>query len=195
MLDTNICIYIIKKKPAYVIKRFQKARISNIGISSITLSELVYGALKSSKPEQNHLALAQFAAPLEILAYDHNASQYYGDVRCHLEKQGTPIGALDMLIAAHALSTGCILVTNNEKEFNRVPNIKIENWTQWFFSIDNVFFYRRRAAQNRSFRQAGSTLPGMPPFSGLSQKDRSISEPVFYPPISGKKRSTFFIMR
>ena len=130
MLDTNMCIYIIKKKPAYVIKRFQKARISNIGISSITLSELVYGAVKSLKPEQNHLALAQFAAPLEILAYDHKASQYYGDVRYHLEKQGTPIGALDMLIAAHALSMGCILVTNNEKEFNRVPNLKIENWTK-----------------------------------------------------------------
>jgi len=130
MLDTNICIYIIKKKPSCVIKRFQKARISNIGISSITLSELVYGAVKSLKPEQNHLALAQFAAPLEILAYGHEASQYYGDIRYHLEKKGTPIGALDMFIAAHALSMGCILVTNNEKEFNRVPNLKIENWTE-----------------------------------------------------------------
>jgi tRNA(fMet)-specific endonuclease VapC len=130
MLDTNICIYIIKKKPADVIKRFQKARISDIGISSITLSELVYGVVKSLKPEQNHVALAQFAAPLEILAYDHKASQYYGDIRYNLEKQGTAIGALDMLIAAHALSMGCILVTNNEKEFNRVPNLKVENWTQ-----------------------------------------------------------------
>ena len=130
MLDTNTCIYIIKKKPAYVIKRFHKARISDIGISSITLSELVYGAVKSSKPEQNHMALAQFAAPLEILAYDPKASQLYGDIRYHLEKKGTPIGALDLLIAAHALSAGCVLVTNNEKEFGRVPNLKIENWAE-----------------------------------------------------------------
>jgi len=130
MLDTNMCIYIIKKKPVDVLKRFQKARISNIGISSITLSELVYGVMKSSRPEQNHLALAQFAAPLEIFSYDHKASQHYGDIRNHLEKQGTPIGAMDFLIAAHALSVGCILVTNNEKEFMRVPHLKIENWTQ-----------------------------------------------------------------
>jgi tRNA(fMet)-specific endonuclease VapC len=129
MLDTNTCIYIIKEKPAYVLERFKKAHISDIGISSITLSELVYGAAKSSKPEQNHLALAQFVAPLEVLAYDHSASQYCGSIRNHLEKQGTPIGALDMLIAAHALSAGCILVTNNKREFQRVPGIKIENWT------------------------------------------------------------------
>jgi tRNA(fMet)-specific endonuclease VapC len=129
MLDTNMCIYIIKKKPPDVLKRFQKARISSIGISSITLSELFYGVVKSSEPVQNHLALAQFAAPLEILSYDHKASQHYGDIRYHLEKQGTPIGAMDMLIAAHALSVGCILVTNNEKEFKRVPHLKIENWT------------------------------------------------------------------
>jgi tRNA(fMet)-specific endonuclease VapC len=130
MLDTNTCIYIIKEKPAHVLERFQKVPISDIGISSITLSELVYGAVKSSKPEQNHLALAQFVAPLEILAYDHSASQYYGSIRNHLEKRGTPIGALDMLIAAHALSAGCVLVTNNEKEFRRVPDLKIENWAE-----------------------------------------------------------------
>jgi tRNA(fMet)-specific endonuclease VapC len=76
----------IKKKPTYVIKRFQKTRISKIGVSSITVSELFYGAMKSPKPEQNNLALVQFAAPLEILAYDHKAAQYYGDIRFHLEK-------------------------------------------------------------------------------------------------------------
>ncbi len=130
MLDTNTCIYVIKQKPALVLKRFQKSRISDIGISSITLSELFYGAVKSKKPAQNQLALAQFAAPMEIIAYDHKASQSYGKIRCHLEKQGTPIGALDMLIAAHAFSAGCILVTNNEKEFNRVPDLKIENWIE-----------------------------------------------------------------
>jgi tRNA(fMet)-specific endonuclease VapC len=76
------------------------------------------------------LALVQFAAPLEILAYDNKATQYYRDIRYHLEKQDTPIGALDMPIAAHALSEGCILVPNNEREFNRVPKLRIENWAE-----------------------------------------------------------------
>lgn len=130
MLDTNICIYIIKRKPPNVIDRFKRTEISQIGISSITLSELIYGVSKSSNPEQNRMALTQFIAPLEILPYDDEASQYYGDLRVHLEKQGTPIGALDMLIAAHALSVDCTLVTNNEKEFIRVPELKIVNWTK-----------------------------------------------------------------
>jgi tRNA(fMet)-specific endonuclease VapC len=128
MLDTKICIYIIKQKPADVIKQFQKTQISTIGISSITLSELVYGAVKSSNPDQNQLALAQFTAPLEILPYGDEAAQYYGHIRSYLEKKGKLIGSLDMLIAAHALSIGGILITNNEKEFKRVPNLKIENW-------------------------------------------------------------------
>lgn len=128
MLDTNICIYIIKRKPQVVIERFLRTEISQIGISSITLSELMYGVSKSSKPEQNQMALTQFMAPLEILPYGDDVAQYYGDIRVHLEKQGTPIGSLDMLIAAHALSAACTLITNNEKEFIRVPNLKIENW-------------------------------------------------------------------
>ena len=128
MLDTNTCIYIIKRKPSKVIERFKKTDISQIGISSITLSELLYGASKSSKPEQNQIALSQFVAPLEILPYDDGASQYYGDLRAGLEKQGTPIGSLDMLIAAHAISLNSVLITNNEKEFSRVPNLKIDNW-------------------------------------------------------------------
>ena len=128
MLDTNICIYIIKQKPPNVIERFYQTEISEIGISSITLSELLYGVCKSSKPEQNQIALTQFIAPLEILSYDDEAAQYYGELRVHLEKQGRPIGSLDMLIAAHALSANCVLVTNNEKEFTRVPKLKIENW-------------------------------------------------------------------
>ncbi len=128
MLDTNICIYLIKRKPAVVLERFKQTDISEISISSITLSELFYGVSKSSKPEQNFMALTQFVAPLEILPYGGEATQYYGELRAHLEKQGTPIGALDMLIAAHALSIDSTLVTNNEKEFDRVPNLKIENW-------------------------------------------------------------------
>ena len=130
MLDTNTCIYVIKRNPPNVIKRFKQTEISQIGISSITLSELLYGVSKSSKPEQNKIALMQFVAPLEILPYDDEAAQYYGDLRTHLEKQGTPIGSLDMLIAAHALSIACTLITNNEKEFIRIPNIKIDNWVK-----------------------------------------------------------------
>lgn len=130
MLDTNTCIYIIKKKPTKVIERFLQTKISHIGISSITMSELTYGVYKSSKPEQNQMALAQFVAALEILPYGDEAVQFYGHLRAHLEKQGTPIGALDMLIAAHALSINCTLITNNEKEFIRVPGLKIENWVK-----------------------------------------------------------------
>ena len=128
MLDTNTCIYIIKQKPFEVIERFKRTRISHIGISSITLSELSYGVSKSSKPEQNQVALAQFLAPLEILPYGDDTAQYYGDLRAHLEKHGAPIGSLDMLIAAHALSIDCTLITNNEKEFIRIPDLKIDNW-------------------------------------------------------------------
>jgi tRNA(fMet)-specific endonuclease VapC len=128
MLDTNICIYIIKRKPLRVIERFKQTKIAQIGVSAITLSELSYGVSKSSKPEQNQMALAQFIAPLEILPYGDDAAQYYGNLRTYLEKQGTTIGSLDMLIAAHALSIDCILVTNNVKEFIRIPNLKVENW-------------------------------------------------------------------
>ncbi len=130
LLDTNTCIYIIKRKPLDVIERFNQIKISQIGISSITLSELLYGVSKSSKPEQNQIALTQFIAPLEILLYSDEAAHYYGPLRAHLEKQGTPIGSLDMLIAAHALSINCTLVTNNEKEFTRIPNLKINNWVK-----------------------------------------------------------------
>ena len=94
------------------------------------MSELLYGVSKSSKPEQNQIALTQFIAPLDILSYDDEAAQYYGQLRAYLEKQGRPIGSLDMLIAAHALSTNCVLVTNNEKKFSRVPNLKIDNWVK-----------------------------------------------------------------
>ena len=128
MLDTNICIYIIKRKPPDVLERFKQTEISQIAISSITLNELLYGVSKSSKPEQNLMALTQFVAPLEILSYNDETAQYYGELRTHLERQGTPIGSLDMLIAAHALSIDGTLITNNEKEFIRVPHLKVDNW-------------------------------------------------------------------
>jgi tRNA(fMet)-specific endonuclease VapC len=130
MLDTNICIYIIKQKPTSVLERFLRSEISQIGISTITLSELSYGVTKSSRPQQNQIALMQFIAPLEILPYDDLAAQHYGNLRARLEIQGRTIGSLDMLIAAHALSIACILVTNNEKEFCRIPHLKIDNWAK-----------------------------------------------------------------
>jgi tRNA(fMet)-specific endonuclease VapC len=130
ILDTNTCIYIIKRKPADVIERLRRIPISKVGISSITLSELVYGVAKSSKPEKNQFALAQFLAPIEMLPYGAEAAQQYGRLWVFLEKQGTPIGSLDMLIAAHVLSIDGILVTNNENEFSRVPNLKIDNWVK-----------------------------------------------------------------
>ena len=130
LLDTNICVYIIKKRPEQVIERLRHTRISEVGVSSITLSELEYGAAKSSRPAQNKLAIVEFLASLEILSFDDMAAQEYGKVRAHLEKQGTPVGSMDMLIAAHALSLNCILVTNNEREFRHVPTLKIQNWAK-----------------------------------------------------------------
>lgn len=130
LLDTNICIYIIKKSPEQVIERLRQTRISEVGVSSITLSELEYGAAKSSRPAQNKLAIVEFLAPLEILSYDDMAAQEYGKIRAYLEKQGIPIGSMDMLIAAHALSLNCILVTNNEREFRQIPTLRIENWAK-----------------------------------------------------------------
>jgi tRNA(fMet)-specific endonuclease VapC len=117
-----------KKKARKRTQPISKLPISSLAISSITLSELEYGVMKSSKPEQNQVALSQFVAPLDILPYGDDAAQYYGDIRAFLEKLGTTIGSLDMLIAAHALSINCTLVTNNVKEFSRVPHLRIENW-------------------------------------------------------------------
>jgi len=94
------------------------------------LSELEYGAAKSARPAQNKICLLEFLAPLEIISYDDVAAQEYGKIRTYLEQQGTPIGSMDMLIAAHALSLDCTLVTNNEREFSRVPSLKIENWVE-----------------------------------------------------------------
>ena len=128
MLDTDICIYLIKRKPEKVINRLKKTPVAHIGISTITLSELEYGVMKSAKPEQNKVALAEFLAPIAIMSYDDYAAQHYGRIRAYLEKYGTPIGSLDMLIAAHALSLEVVLVTNNMAEFQRVKNLNLEDW-------------------------------------------------------------------
>lgn len=130
ILDTNICIYIIKRKPESVFNKFKELTPGEVGISSITLAEMQYGINKSSKPGQNQEALNQFLLPLEILDFNTNAAIEYGRIRSALEKKGTPIGSLDMLIGAHAKSIGAILVTNNVKEFNRVPGLSMENWVK-----------------------------------------------------------------
>lgn len=128
MLDTNICIYIIKQQPATVLKRFLEYQIGDIGISSITLSELRYGVAKSTHQEKNARALDEFIIPLEVVSFDVEAAHVYGDIRATLEKAGTPIGAMDMLIAAHAVSLGIHLVTNNTREFVRIPALNIIDW-------------------------------------------------------------------
>lgn len=130
MLDTNICIYAMKRKPVQVLTRLKEALHSGICISSITLAELEYGIKHSSNPEKNAQALIRFLIPFRILPFDAAAAAEYGKIRAHLQSQGTPIGPLDMLIAGHARSEGLILVTNNAKEFERVPGLTIENWAE-----------------------------------------------------------------
>ncbi|MBI2154970.1 MAG: type II toxin-antitoxin system VapC family toxin [Candidatus Rokubacteria bacterium] len=127
MLDTNICIYLIKRRPQPLLDRFRSFPIGDIGISTITLAELQYGVSKSSQPKRNQEALELFVSPLAVAAFDQQATVAYGKVRAALEKQGRPIGA-DLLIAAHAVSLGVRLVTNNEREFRHVPGLRVENW-------------------------------------------------------------------
>ncbi len=128
LLDTNICIYIIKQQPATVLKRFLEYQVGDIGISSITLSELRYGVAKSTYQEKNAKALDEFIIPLEVVSFNEEAAHIYGDIRATLAKAGIPIGAMDMLIAAHAVSLGIPLVTNNTREFVRIPALNIVEW-------------------------------------------------------------------
>jgi tRNA(fMet)-specific endonuclease VapC len=130
MLDTNICIYLIKKKSAPVLSRIREHAFSEIGISTVTLCELEYGIQKSSQPLRNRIALTEFLAPIDILVFDDKAAWEYGKLRWDLERRGKPIGSMDLLIAAHALSSQCVLVTNNEREFVRVPHLEVQNWAQ-----------------------------------------------------------------
>jgi tRNA(fMet)-specific endonuclease VapC len=128
LLDTNICIYIIRKRPSSVFEKFQELRIGRVGLSAITVAELQYGVAKSSNPDKNRDALERFLTPFQIVEFNYNAAIQYGMIRAQLEKAGTPIGPLDTLIAAHAMSLGLTLVTNNEKEFERIPGLELENW-------------------------------------------------------------------
>jgi tRNA(fMet)-specific endonuclease VapC len=128
MLDTNICIYIIKNKPQSVKEKFQNFHIGELCISSITVSELMYGAYKSDYVEKNLKAIEGFLLPFEIVEYDYSAAVEYGKIRAILEKRGQIIGNMDMQIAGHALSLDMTVVTNNTKEFQRVYGLTLENW-------------------------------------------------------------------
>jgi tRNA(fMet)-specific endonuclease VapC len=128
LLDTNICIYLIKQRPPRVMDQFRSHAIGEIGVSYITASELWYGVAKSEHQAANARALEQFLLPLVIAPFDDRAAEAYGEIRAGLEERGQPIGAMDLLIAAHAVSLGVRLVTNNEREFSRVPDLIVENW-------------------------------------------------------------------
>ncbi len=129
LLDTNICIYVINVRPAHVLERFRQEQIGDLGISSITAAELAYGVEKSGS-ERNRGALERFLSPLEILPFDRDAFWQYGRVRASLERSGQPIGSLDTLIAAQALALDLTLVTNNTREFERVPGLRLANWAE-----------------------------------------------------------------
>lgn len=130
MLDTNICIYAIKHKPEQVFMRLQEHDPIDICISSVTYAALVHGVEKSKAIEKNRVALALLLANIEIMNFDSLAAESYGKIRADLEKAGTPIGPLDMMIAGHAKALGYTVVTNNTKEFARVKGLKLENWSE-----------------------------------------------------------------
>jgi len=130
LLDTSICVEIIRNRSHRILAKLRVCQPRTAGISSVTLAELHYGAARSVDPVRNQLMLTQFCAPLEILPFDDRAAATYGKVRFDLEKTGRPVGPLDTLIAAHALSLGATLVTNNEREFRRVKGLHVENWVR-----------------------------------------------------------------
>lgn len=125
MLDTNICIYVINSRPAIVLERFRLERLGDIAISSVTAADLAFGVAKSGSV-RNRQALEMFLSTLEILPFDESAIWHYADIRADLERRGQPIGTLDTMIAAHALTTNTILVTNNTREFERIPRLRVE---------------------------------------------------------------------
>lgn len=129
MLDTNICIYALKNKPATVIRNYLRHKPEDICISSITYAELMHGIEKSQAVEKNRMAVTLFLSPISILNFDGFAAEEYGRIRADLERKGTPIGPMDLLIASHARSEGLILVTNNTREFYRVNGLTVEDWT------------------------------------------------------------------
>ncbi|MAE31723.1 MAG: VapC toxin family PIN domain ribonuclease [Verrucomicrobiales bacterium] len=130
LLDTNICIYLIKRSPPTVMRRFKAVRVGEVALSAITLCELQFGVSNSARPDANQAALIQFLAPFEVRDFPSAAGMVYGEIRTQLLRKGVPIGSLDLLIGAHALHEGVTLVTNNTREFKRIPNLKVENWAR-----------------------------------------------------------------
>jgi len=128
ILDTNICIYIIKRKFESILEKIKENRLLGISISSITLSELEYGVANSMYPEKNSIALLEFLSEINIMPYDELAAKEYGIIKTDLKRRNCIIGPLDTLIAAHARSLNSTLVTNNIREFSRVQGLKLENW-------------------------------------------------------------------
>ena len=127
MLNTNICIYVMKRKPLELLEKFNE-HSKELAISTIVLGELFLGAEKSLHIEANRREITRFVSRMEVLSFDPSAATHYGDIRAHLERAGTPIGANDTLIGAHARSLGMTLVTNNRREFDRIPGLIVENW-------------------------------------------------------------------
>ena len=130
LLDTNICIYLTKQQHPALTARFQTLAENEVAMSVITFGELQFGAHKSQRTKQVLEALEKLSLAIPVLAMTVDASQHYGKIRAHLQQQGTPIGNNDLWIAAHARAEGLILVTNNVREFERVPDLKIENWIE-----------------------------------------------------------------
>jgi tRNA(fMet)-specific endonuclease VapC len=128
LLDTNICIYLIKQQPREVLERFQELTPGEVAISTVTVAEMTYGVKKSLHQGKNQAALEAFLAPLEIVDFDYKAASHYGAIRAELELKGVPVGAYDLMIAAQTRSLGLTLVTNNEREFRRIPDLVVENW-------------------------------------------------------------------
>jgi len=129
LLDTNICVHLIRHRSAALMQKLTSLPVGEAGVSSVTVAELQYGVQKSGRTEQNAEALAMFLTPLPIADFDYAAAEAYGRIRAHLERAGAPIGPLDTLIAAHAVSLDAILVTSNLGEFSRVTELRVEDWT------------------------------------------------------------------
>ena len=130
MLDTDICSYIIRERPLDVFERFKKIDMSQLYISVVTVAELIYGVEHSSSKKINRPIIDDFVHHLSILSWDQKAAEHYGKIRAFLRAEGSMIGPMDLMIAAHARSGAMTLVTNNDKHFNRVPQLEIENWAK-----------------------------------------------------------------
>ena len=130
MLDTDICSYVIRERPLQVFEHFKQVEMEQICISVITYAELMYGVERSSSKKINQAVIDDFIKHLNIVPWDEEAAKHYGNIRAYLQADGQIIGSMDLMIAAHARSRGMTLVTNNDKHFNRVPKLTIENWAK-----------------------------------------------------------------